>query len=139
MQLLAWAPALFATVCCAQAPGHLEFEVASVKHAAAQAAEVNIGLHVDGAQVHIRYLSLRDYVRIAYGVKDHQIVGPDWMAAERFGVDAKLPEGGKQEQVPEMLQSLLAGRFQLTTHRGTKEFPVYALVVAPGGLKMKET
>src|SRR3974390_1155404 len=108
MRLLTWVPALFAPVCCAQRPAPLEFEVASVKHAAAQPEEqVTIGLHIDGAQVHIRYLSLRDYVRIASGVKDHQIVGPDWMAAERFDVDAKLPEGGKQDQVPAMLPSLL--------------------------------
>lgn len=37
-----------------------------------------------------------------------------------------------------MLQALLADRFQVQLHRETKEFPVYALEVASGGLKMKE-
>src|SRR5437879_1394643 len=36
-----------------------------------------------------------------------------------------------------MLQSLLADRFALKMHREKKEFPVYELVVAKGGLKMK--
>jgi uncharacterized protein (TIGR03435 family) len=121
-----------------QTPARLEFEVASVKPAAAQVEQVNIGLHIDGAQVHINYFTLRDYIRIAYKVKDHQIVGPDWIGAGRFNIDAKLPAGAKPDQVPEMLQALLADRFQLAVHRGSKEFPVYALVVAAGGLKMKE-
>lgn len=38
-----------------------------------------------------------------------------------------------------MLQSLLQDRFKLTFHRIKKEFPVYALVVAKGGVKLKES
>ena len=37
-----------------------------------------------------------------------------------------------------MLQSLLADRCKLKVHFETKEFPVYDLVIARGGLKMKE-
>ncbi len=36
------------------------------------------------------------------------------------------------------VQSLLAERFQLKTRVETRELPVYALVVAKGGIKMKE-
>jgi uncharacterized protein (TIGR03435 family) len=36
-----------------------------------------------------------------------------------------------------MLQSLLEDRFQLKVHRETKRVPVYLLVVARGGLKIK--
>ena len=122
-----------------QAPARLEFEVASVKPAKSQPAEqANIGVHIDGAQVHINYYSLRDYIRRAYRLKNYQISGPDWLASERFDVDAKLPAGGTPGQVPEMLQALLADRFQLTTHRGSKEFPVYGLLVVRGALKLKQ-
>lgn len=116
----------------------LEFEVASVKPSKGGAERVDIGVHVDGAQVHITEFSLRDYVRVAYRVKLYQIVGPDSLS-ERFNVDAKLPEGATREQVPEMLQSLLAGRFEIKTHRESKEFPVYALTAASGGVKLKES
>jgi uncharacterized protein (TIGR03435 family) len=121
-------------------PARLEFEVASVKPSTAPAmgSSVNIGVKINGAQMHISSLSLKDYIRIAYRVKDYQVSGPDWLTGERFEIDAKLPEGATREQVPDMLQSLLTDRFGLKFHRGSKDFPVYALVVASGGLKMKE-
>jgi len=48
-----------------------------------------------------------------------------------------MPEGGRSH-VREMLQSLLAERFNIKSHPDKKEFPVYALVVGKGGLKMTE-
>jgi uncharacterized protein (TIGR03435 family) len=73
----------------------------------------------------------------AYAVKDIQIVGPEWLASARFDIAAKVPAGAAR-QIPEMLQSLLANRFQMRIHRDTREFPVYALVVARNGLQMQE-
>src|SRR5206468_3405309 len=103
---------LFLCACAAAfaqtAPSRLEFEVASIKPAGPIGAgnSVSIGIHVDGAQVNISALSLKDYIRIAWRMKDYQVIGPEWIAQERFAVSAKLPAGGKSEQVPEMLQSL---------------------------------
>jgi uncharacterized protein (TIGR03435 family) len=37
-----------------------------------------------------------------------------------------------------MMQTMLAERFQLKTHRETKELPVYSLMVAKGGPKLEE-
>src|SRR4051794_16978201 len=90
------------------APARPEFEVASVKPSTAHAGpnQVNIGVKINGAQVHISALSLQDYIRIAYRLKAHQVTGPEWMAGERFEIDAKLPSGGTREQVPDMLQAL---------------------------------
>jgi uncharacterized protein (TIGR03435 family) len=121
-------------------PARLEFEVASVKPSTATplGGSVSVGIKINGAQLHVSSLSLRDYIRIAYRVKEYQVVGPDWLTGTRFEIDAKLPEGSTRDQVPDMLQSLLVDRFGLKFHRGSKEFPVYALVVANGGLKMKE-
>ena len=122
-------------------PARLEFEVASVKPSAAPgmaSPSVSIGVRINGAQVHISSLSLKDYIRYAYRLKVYQVSGPDWLDGERFEIDAKLPAGGTRDQVPDMMQSLLADRFGLNFHRGSKEFSVYALVVANGGLKMKE-
>ncbi|HUP03109.1 MAG TPA: TIGR03435 family protein [Bryobacteraceae bacterium] len=120
------------------APARLEFEVASVKPSAERAdSSVEVGLHIDGAQVHISSVSLKDYIYMAYHVKSYQVVGPDWMAAARYDVDAKLPAGGSRAQVPDMLQSLLADRFQLKIHRENRDMPIYALVVS-GPAKFKE-
>jgi uncharacterized protein (TIGR03435 family) len=135
-------PALVSLSAFAQAPApRPEFEVASIKPAEQPGAnmQVNVGLHVDGAQVRFTYSSLRDLLGMAYRMRYYQLEGPDWIASERFDVAAKLPAGAKREQVPEMLQALLADRFQLTLHHGSKELPVLALVVAKGGAKLKES
>jgi uncharacterized protein (TIGR03435 family) len=117
-----------------------EFEVASI-HPTDQSnpAQVNVGVHIDGAQVNITYFALKDYIRVAYKLKDYQVVGPDWMASQRFDISAKLPAGATREQVPDMLKSLIEDRFKLKTHMDSKEFPVYALIPAKGGIKLKES
>jgi uncharacterized protein (TIGR03435 family) len=121
-------------------PARPEFEVASIKPTAVTplGAQVHVGIQIDGAQAHCSYLSLKDYIRIAYEVKDYQITGPDWMASERFDIHAKLPENGRGH-FREMLQNLLTDRFQIKMHRDSKEFSVYGIVVAKGGLKLKES
>src|SRR6202012_5609528 len=43
------------------------------------------------------------------------------------------------QQYDLMLQAVLADRFNLRVHRETKVIPVYAMVVAKGGAKLKET
>jgi uncharacterized protein (TIGR03435 family) len=119
-------------------PSRPEFEVASIKPSPQQMPnQAAIGLHIDGAQIRCNYLPLREYLAMAYQVRANQIVGPDWISTERFDIAAKLPEGGKPDQIREMIQTLLEDRFRLKTHRDSKEFPVYGLVVAKGGLKMQ--
>jgi uncharacterized protein (TIGR03435 family) len=121
-------------------PPMAEFEVASVRPSAPfNGQQVDAGVHIDGAQYHSKFLTLRDYIYIAYKVKMYQVVGPDWIASERFDISAKIPTGASRDKVLEMLQSLLASRFGLKLHRDHKEFPVYALVVTKGGSKLKET
>ena len=123
------------------APARMEFEVASIKPSAATplTGGIHAALQLDGAQFHCSYFSLKDYIRMAYKLKDYQIVGPDWMASERFDIHAKLPNGGAGDKVLEMLQTLLEQRFQLKTHRDSKEFSVYAVMVGKGGLKLTES
>ena len=87
----------------------------------------------------------------AYGIRmDSQISGlPEWVKADHYSVSARVDEDTaevwkklskkelqKQQQV--MLQAMLADRCQLTMRREVKELPVYDLVIAKGGLKMKE-
>ncbi|HEY2014518.1 MAG TPA: TIGR03435 family protein [Bryobacteraceae bacterium] len=124
-----------------QAPAERpEFEVASIRPSGpTPPQQLGIGLHIDGAQVTCTYLSLKDYIGMAYRLKLYQISGPDWIGTERFDIAAKLPAGAPREQVPAMLQALLEDRFKIKLHRETKEFPVYALIVGKGGPKMKET
>lgn len=131
--------ALAAAVAFAQTPAAPQFEVASIRPSPTEAqGQVNVGLHLDGAQVRVARLTLRDYIGIAYRTKIAQIIGPDWVASDRFDISAAIPAGGTTAQIPEMFQALLADRFQLKFHREKRDFPVYALVQGKGPLKVKE-
>jgi uncharacterized protein (TIGR03435 family) len=138
--LLAAAAALGQTPAAASA-----FEVASIKPAAPitpqtiMSGKVHVGMTVDAARVDIGNSSLADLIRIAYRVKPYQVSGPGWMSSERFDVIATIPEGASSDQVPEMLQALLAERFKLVAHRESKERAVYALVVGKNGSNLKES
>jgi uncharacterized protein (TIGR03435 family) len=141
---------LLAATGFSQAPSStqaLAFEVASIKPSPelqpraiiSGGALPKMGMRVDGARVELGYMSLAGLIRIAYRVQSYQITGPEWISTERFDVSAKLPDGASKEQVPEMLQALLAERFKLTLHHSQKEQAVFALVVGKDGLKIKET
>jgi uncharacterized protein (TIGR03435 family) len=67
----------------------------------------------------------------------YQLEGPPSIESDRFDIDAKIPPGTTNEQFNLMLQNLLVERFGLVVHRETREVPIYELVVAKGGLKMK--
>jgi uncharacterized protein (TIGR03435 family) len=117
-----------------------QFEVASIRPSAPMTGDhIDVGVHVDGSQIRVVSLNLKDYISTAYKLKIYQIQGPDFMGGERFDITAKLPAGAKESDVPDMLKALLADRFQMKAHLDTKDFPVYGLVVAKGGLKMKES
>jgi uncharacterized protein (TIGR03435 family) len=132
--------AIFALLLAAPLFAQQQFEVASIKPFDPSApGQVLAGMHVDGAQIRAAGLSLRDLLAIAYKIKATLISGPDWTASERFDISATLPAGSTTAQLPEMFQALLADRFQVKTHKDKKDFPVYALLVGKGGLKMKET
>ncbi len=76
--------------------------------------------------------------------------GPDWLNSEsnRYDIQAKIedflyaamqkmPPAQQQEQVALMEQSLLVDRFKMKVHFETREMPVYVLVVAKGGAKLR--
>jgi uncharacterized protein (TIGR03435 family) len=112
--------------------------VASIKSVQPIAQAVGVGIRIDGAQFSCSSFSLKDYIRTAYKLKSYQVIGPEWIAQERYAVNAKIPEG-ERDKVNEMLQTLLEQRFKLKFHHEQKEFQVYALVVAKGGINMKES
>jgi uncharacterized protein (TIGR03435 family) len=139
------APLLLTLAVSAQTPTpRPAFEVASVKPAELDPAKLmagqqKIGATIDAARVDLRSLSLEDLIRTAYRVKSFQVAGPEWLASQRFDIAAKLPEGAKRSEIPEMLQTLLEQRFHLTSHHAMKELPAFALVVAKSGAKLKES
>jgi uncharacterized protein (TIGR03435 family) len=117
-----------------------EFEVATIKPAPPQAegwTQTQMSSDADSGKLTYSNVNLKEVIGKAYQVQRYQIDGPDWLETERFDVVAKFPPHSTAEQVPLMLQALLADRFKLTVHLETKELPVYALTVAKNGPKFK--
>jgi uncharacterized protein (TIGR03435 family) len=80
---------------------------------------------------------VRLLIQNAYSLFPFQIVGgPDWLSSERYEIDAKVDGNPANDELLLMLQSLLEERFQLKTHRETKELPVYSLVPAKNGPRL---
>ena len=123
-----------AIVAGAQTP--LAFEVAPIKKAEGLTVDtvtngkMAIGITIDNAMVHMTSMSLRDLVRYAYRVRIYQVSGPEWLKDERFNVTAKIPAGATREQVPEMVQTMLAERFKLVLHRSSPEVPVHRMAMS---------
>ena len=82
---------------------------------------------------------MRDLLAMAYRIKLYQLSGPEWIATERYDINAKLPEGVSPETLPEMVQALVSDRFGIRMHREQKEMPVYALLVGKPPLKLKDS
>jgi uncharacterized protein (TIGR03435 family) len=147
--------AFFSAAAWAQQAGQLQFEVASIKPSDPNDHRMMFRM-VPGGAINLHGVTLKALVQQAYDVRDFQISGgPGWIGADKYDVTAK-PESASgeaptdprqlseeqrktfQEQTRLRLQALLTDRFQLKVHREKKELPVYALVVAKNGPKLKE-
>jgi len=125
-----------------QPPAAPRFEVASVKLSLGPAelraaGRVPLRPATDPARFAL-YTNMTFLIQTAYRVHAYQITGPDWMATQYVEVMAKLPEGAAKEQVPEMLQALLAERFKAVVRRETREESAYTLTVGKDGPKLKD-
>lgn len=128
------------------APAALSFEVASVKPAAPLnrqrilSGEQHLGRKLDKARVEYSSVSVGELIATAYDIKSYQLAGPDWLqggGAPRFNIQAKMPDGATEAQIPQMLQALLSDRFGLKFHKESRERNIYDLTVAKSGPKLK--
>jgi uncharacterized protein (TIGR03435 family) len=123
----------------------LAFEVAVIKPSlpTAQAlpllmaGKLKVGVNIDKARIDMGFVTLTDLIVAAYSIKPHQISGPDWLAMERFDIQAKLPDGAIEDNVPQMLRTMLADRFGMRTHTETRTLSAYALIVGKNGAKLQ--
>ena len=130
----------------AAAPGTMAFAVASVRPNNSAGTQFRLAFTDDG--VRISNASLLMIIRASQGMfnsLDDKFIGiPGWASTAKFDIEAKvdssdaaafkkMPFGQRQR----MVQEMLADRFQLKTHHEMREQPIYALVVAKGGAKLR--
>jgi uncharacterized protein (TIGR03435 family) len=93
---------------------------------------------VHGRRVTSIASTLRDLIEYAYEIRGEQIAGdPNGASSDHYDLDARSEGEGTLtiSEARQMMQALLAERFQLKVHRETQEVPMYGLVVAKGGPK----
>jgi uncharacterized protein (TIGR03435 family) len=114
-----------------------QFEVASMK--ALPRGEPGRQRTADGAQLRYPSVSLLSLLREAYRLKTtQQVDGPEWMRTQMYAIQAKLPANSLSEQIPEMLQALLAERLRLSVHHESRPLPNNVLLVGRKGPKMRQ-
>lgn len=84
----------------------------------------------------MRNVDLTECVQWAYNLKFYQISGKVAPDSERYDIVAKTEDAAPVERLRAMLRNLLAARFQLVVHRGTKPVRVYELLIAKGGPRL---
>jgi len=126
-------PVIAAVAVFGQPSSRPRFEVASIKPAGDQGFMM-MRLLPNGLT---GTASVKLLMQRAYAAQSFQITGgPEWINSERYAIDAKAAGTPSRDQISLMLQSLLEERFQLKTHRETREVPVFNLVIARGGPKL---
>ena len=105
-------------------------------------------VEIDPHRFAVYRATLRALVMSAYGKSCSFLSGgPAWVEADRFDIEAVIPEGsesytvqqfrnGEAAKLQVMLQTLLANRFKLSLHPEMKDMEVYNLVIVNAG-KMK--
>jgi uncharacterized protein (TIGR03435 family) len=125
----------------------LAFEVVSVKQSAPD-SKVRVRTLPDGYSV--TNLPLKAILSNAYGIRQDLIFSaPGWTESTAYDIEAKedamavaalqkLSNEDRAVQIGLMLQAVLKDRFHLRVARVDKEMPVYDLVIAKGGFKLKD-
>jgi uncharacterized protein (TIGR03435 family) len=118
------------------------FEVATVKPHAPDAPRGRYIRMQGGHQFVANNYPVRYLVGAAYNLNPRMISGgPEWIDSDPYDILAATPGETRPnlDQQMSMLQKLLAERFKLTFHREPRELPIYALTIAKGGSKLKES
>jgi uncharacterized protein (TIGR03435 family) len=132
----------------APAPG---FDVVSIRENTTHDQHTHNSIYNSWKDARFRATNLpvKMLLEFSFGMPESRILGlPGWADTTTFDLEArsddsadaemgKLPPEEARQQKLAMLQALLAERFKLVTHIESRELPIYQLVVAKGGAKLK--
>jgi uncharacterized protein (TIGR03435 family) len=79
----------------------------------------------------------RQIVLEAYGMKGYQFMGgPGWLSSDRYDIEGKAAGPADEEQLRQMLRTLLAERFHLAVHREPREMPLCLLTAGKNATRL---
>ena len=82
--------------------------------------------------------SLKDLLRIAFGVDRSQISGSEWISSGLYDMTVKAGTPLHGNEFGQEFQQLLIDRFKIGFHRELRSLPVYELVIGTSGSKLVE-
>ncbi len=94
---------------------------------------------VTSGTVRMRDVTIETCIKWAYGMQKGQVSGPSLLTSERYDIVAKAEGAAKDEQMRLMARDMLKERFQLAFHTERKELRSFALTVARGSPKLKQS
>ena len=123
------------------------FEVVSVKHTQRGPIVLRAGeittlsvrpVQRSGNRLTV-HQTLHGILNWAYSIQNSwQVAGPHWLDSDFYEVEAVLPPETSLADSRLMMRAMLADRFGLKAHTESREFAIYALLVAKGGPKLEE-
>lgn len=146
---LFFATLLLSTVAKAQMspPPALRFDVVSIRPNHSGESRGVLAIPPDGNHLLVTNVPMNRILAFAFDrQRNDLILGlPAWATEERWDIEAKVAAADLPAfhaltfvQRKAMLQPILLERCRMEVHAGTKEAPVYALVLAKSGTRMRE-
>jgi uncharacterized protein (TIGR03435 family) len=118
-------------------PASSAFEVASVRPSKATGGSGSVQFLPGGQRLVVTNVPLSGLVLTAWKLTDRQISASGPFPFERYDINAETDRPVSREQLLLMLQRLLVDRFHLVLRPEVKEFPVYALLPAENGPRLR--
>jgi uncharacterized protein (TIGR03435 family) len=128
----------------------LSFDVASIHEwgpGQGPAGEYAAGVQSSVGRIHSKCVNLQGLIFYAYELKgSERLEGlPKWGSAScgfpdssgTFAIEATMPANTSGAQSRQMMQALLAERFNFAAHWETRQLPLYALMTISGKSKLK--
>ena len=120
-----------------------QFDVAVIRPA--NPGEKNFRMNIEGSSVAIQFATLQTLISRAYDT-NRMANQPPFLNTQHFDINGKVatdtdvltpgkPPQLDDDDVNEMLRSLLIDRFKLVTHKGTQPMDVFALVATNPKMK----
>lgn len=118
----------------AQDAAELRFDAASVRRSTSDAPSGSTNM--TPGLLAVKNVPLRSCIGYAYGLKWDNVIGPSWLDNDRYDITARTTST-EPAQMDKMYQQLLADRFGLRIHTGSKVVSGFELTVEPGGIRLK--
>jgi uncharacterized protein (TIGR03435 family) len=132
----------------AATPAPMEFDVVSVKPNTSESGMMRVMTRPGIFSA--TGVTLKTLIQQAYNIREDLISsGPGWVGSSAWDIEGKISPADadalkamtneqRNAAQRQMMQHALVDRFKLQTHIETKTLPVYELVLAKGGSRLKE-